>query len=87
MQGIIRTCKKAPTEELYKFIYNSFPLLVDYSYRHGMRYVPDDFYINTLGFSPDIDGYGKEVIKRQGITQENQQHSTYHRAPDLKHVV
>mmetsp|Transcript_17745 Transcript_17745/g.32215 ORF Transcript_17745/g.32215 Transcript_17745/m.32215 type:complete len:151 (+) Transcript_17745:615-1067(+) len=71
LQRLIATTKTVPTREVYELFYRTFNELMNYSYQHGFRFIPDDVFI-AAGFPADKDKKGNIKIKTQGISQENQ---------------
>ena len=69
LQQIIGSRKKVVTQEEMKLCFCSFCDLMEYSYSHGWRYIPDDYFID-LGFPVDIDLEGREKLKKWGILLE-----------------
>ena len=66
LHGLLSTCLRVMTDEEYLLCVKSFIPLMEYSYRHGMRYIPDSVFIE-LGFPKDVDSRGEEKVKTQGI--------------------
>ena len=69
LQQIIGSRKKVVTQEEMKLCFCSFCDLMEYSYSHGWRYIPDNYFID-LGFPVDIDLEGREKLKKWGISLE-----------------
>mmetsp|Transcript_26445 Transcript_26445/g.47676 ORF Transcript_26445/g.47676 Transcript_26445/m.47676 type:complete len:80 (+) Transcript_26445:1574-1813(+) len=49
LQRLIATTKTVPTREVYELFYRTFNELMNYSYQHGFRFIPDDVFI-AAGF-------------------------------------
>ncbi len=64
--NIIGTIRQVPTLKEVDLCEKKFRVLMAYSYKHGMRYIPDSVFIQ-LGFPEDINVYDNEKIRMAGI--------------------
>ena len=69
---VMATSKKIPSLKLYNLFKEKLPEAVKYCLDNDLCYLDDEDFMK-LGFSPDIDAYGKIKIRDATISQENQQ--------------
>ena len=69
---VMVTNKKIPSLKLYNLFKEKLPEAVNYCLDNELCYLDDEDFMK-LGFSPDIDAYGKIKMRDATISQENQQ--------------